>query len=141
MATPTIHATIAELARMPVQERTAPLNAWTAERREDVAAIAGELAMAGIAAAGTFLERGLEATTAKDGSMWTSAARNSAVVAGILVDKAQILTGQATQRVERLDVGEARTRLAELLGLSVLDVPSALADSTEGTPSAPPPPA
>jgi len=132
--------TIGELARMPVSVRESGITRWSEDHRQHVAAVAGELAVAGMTTASAMLERTMAATVAKDAASWSTAARNSAVVAGILIDKAQILTGQATQRVERLDVGEARTRLAELLGLSVLDVPSALADSTEGTASDPPPP-
>jgi hypothetical protein len=103
--------------RIAVENPDAPLSEWSAAQRTAVAAYAGTIAVEAMAAAQELTARTLRAELAKDAAQWSVAARNLAVVAGIHIDKAQLLSNQPTARTERVDEAELRERLARLLGM------------------------
>jgi hypothetical protein len=132
---------VARAAGLPRIERNQPPHRWNAERRTEVADLAGTVAAEAIEAARDLIGAATSSQemTARDRREMAAAARDAAVVAGILVDKANLITGLATSRVERVDADELRRRLAVLL--SVEAMPAAVAldpapiEASEATPS------
>jgi hypothetical protein len=110
-------------------EATHSPHRWDAARRTAVADMAGSVAAESIQAARDLVAAAVDAQemTARDRRELAGAARDCAVVAGILIDKANLITGLATSRVERVDADELRRRLSVLL--SVDSVPLAPPDA------------
>lgn len=130
--------TIARLAEMPSAIRGIGPNRWDAEQRESVAALSGELALRAMLRADSLGDRAAspEQTPSAARSL-AGAAKDLAIVAGILTDKAQLLAGQPTVRAERVDTAELMARLSKVLTGRAM--PMALATGTEGTDSPPSP--
>ena len=104
---------------MSVAQSRDPITTWSPEARATVAAFSGTIAIRAMSAVDTLVGRTLDATNAKDAAQWANAARNLAIVAGIHTDKAQLLANQPTQRTERIDEADLRSRLTRLLGIEV----------------------
>lgn len=115
--------TIAVVAGIPVRVRESGVMspAWTPEHRATVAALAGAVAVGAMRDADELAAKAVRSDTAKDAAQWSAAARNLAVVAGICTDKAQLLAGAPTARVERVDTAELTARLQRLLGVRMLE--------------------
>ena len=99
------YSTVRELATelrengaMPISYGAGYLNRWTPEQRETVAGLAGELATRAMLRADGLGERSATSERPSDARALAGAARDLAIVAGILTDKAQLLAGQPTTR-------------------------------------------
>jgi len=130
---------VARTAGLASHEARSSPTRWTAETRSTVADRAGTVAAEAIEAASDLIAAAvqLDGLDPRDRRELAGAARDAAVVAGILIDKANLITGLATSRVERVDADELRRRLAVLL-----TVPASTPSSTVAAIEAPeiPPP-
>jgi hypothetical protein len=89
---------------MPVHGTDRAVNRWDPEAREAVAALSGELAVRAMVRADGLGERAAASDVKpSEARSLAGAARDLAIVAGILTDKAQLLAGQPTVRAERVD--------------------------------------
>ena len=112
---------------MPVNRSAVSVNRWNEAERESVADLAGHVASSAILEAGELLERAISLEIEpRAARALAGAAKDAAIVAGILVDKAELLSGRPTTRAERVDTAELRSRLGRLLGLESLEVPRPL---------------
>ena len=122
-------AVVARTAGLPGRQAERTPARWSPEQRASVADLAGTVAVEAVEAARTFLAVAIEQPDlpARDRRDLAGAARDAAVVAGILIDKANLITGLATQRIERVDADELRRRLAALLTVPSVELPAAVA--------------
>ena len=122
-------AALAKSEGMPIYGGERAPTSWTPEQRETVAALSGSLAVLAMVRADGLGERAATSERASDARGFAGAARDLAIVAGILTDKAQLLAGQPTTRAERVDTAELLTRLQRVL--TGRSMPMALASGTD----------
>lgn len=128
-ATVTSTQTLARSARrIAVNDPGATVTLWDTAQRESVAGLAGELAVGAFRGADELARRAVGAELApRETRALAGAAKDLAIMGAVLVDKAQLLAGAPTARVERVNADELMRRLGRVLNVESRTVPTSSA--------------
>ena len=109
---------VGNLAGMTVRARRRAVNAWMVEEPEVAAAIAGGVAIDAMAVASQLLEAAITAASRVGGRLARACRQGRCGCRRHMTDKACLLAGEPTVRVQRVDPVERRARLDRLLHIT-----------------------